>query len=615
MNRQQIRNVAHVDHGKTTLVDQLLRQSGQFRHGELKGECILDSNPLEKERGITILAKNCAIHYTDRQGNDYHINIVDTPGHADFSGEVERVLRMADGVLLLVDAAEGVMPQTRYVLSKALAAGLEPIVVVNKVDRPDGRPSVIVDQVFDLLIELDAEHHAEEFPVLYASGRNGWAVDHEEGICADGQGDIHAVFDAIINHVPVPDLDPTAPTKMLITSLDYSEYVGRIGIGRVMAGTLRAGQTVATLGAEGDRVDQKVGQLLQFDGLGRREVSEISAGDLCAVVGLGRVEIGDTLADIADPEPLDAVRVDAPTLGMRFGVNNGPFAGKDGQYVTSRHLRDRLVRELQSNVALKVDFSRSNEGQFEVSGRGLMHLGILLENMRREGYELTVGKPRVIRRQIDGAWHEPVELLVVELPSDTMGSVMQLLGDRKADLAKMETRGQRTYLEFEIPARGLIGLRSRLLTATRGEAIVNHRFLKYAPTKGEIQGRINGVMIATETGAVTGYALDALSDRGVMFVSPGDQVYVGQIVGEHCKDGDIPVNVVKAKKLDNMRSANKEATVRLKTPRKLTLEAALEYIEADELVEITPNSVRLRKQLLDENDRKRHARRKATAAV
>ncbi len=614
MNRQQIRNVAiiaHVDHGKTTLVDQLLRQSGQFRHGELKGECILDSNPLERERGITILAKNCAIHYTDRNGNDYHINIVDTPGHADFSGEVERVLRMADGVLLLVDAAEGVMPQTRYVLSKALSIGLEPIVLVNKVDRSDARPSVIVEQVFDLLLELGAEDHAEDFPVLYASGRSGWAVDDEDKIPLEDQGDIHAVFDAIIRHVPVADVDPQAPVQMLITTLDYSEYVGRIGIGRVMAGTLRAGQAVATLGADGSRINQKIGQLFQFSGLGRREVKEISAGDLCAVVGLEQVDIGDTLADVDNPRALDAVCVDAPTLSMRFGVNDGPLAGKEGQYVTSRHVRDRLEKELQSNVALKVDFSRSNEGEFEVSGRGLMHLGILLENMRREGYELTVGKPVVIRRQVEGHWQEPQELLVVELPSDTLGSAMQLLGDRKADMVKMETRGQRTYLEFEIPARGLIGLRSRLLTATRGEAIVHHRFLKYAPAKGEIPGRNNGVMIATDSGSVTAYALEALCDRGTMFVQPGQTVYAGQIVGEHCKDGDIVVNVVKAKKLDNMRSSTKDATVRLKAPRQVTLESALEYIEADELVEITPESIRLRKRLLNENDRKRHARRKA----
>jgi GTP-binding protein len=618
MSREQIRNIAiiaHVDHGKTTLVDQLLRQSGQFRQGELKGECILDSNPLERERGITILAKNCAIHYTDRDGNDYHINIVDTPGHADFSGEVERVLRMADGVLLLVDAAEGVMPQTRYVLSKALATGLKPIVVINKVDRPDARPHVIVDQVFGLLLELDAEDHAEDFPVIYASGKDGWAVNHEDDIPADAQGDIHALFEAIIDHVPLPDLDPGAPLQALITNIDYSEYVGRIGIGRVFAGTLRAGETVATIDRHGRRTDQKIAQLFQFDGLGRKEVREIVAGDLCAVVGLERVDIGDTLADPVRPAALPPVKIDEPTMHMSFRVNDGPFVGQDGKFVTTRHLRERLERELQGNVALRVDTSRGNEGEYEVSGRGLMHLGILLENMRREGYEMTVGKPDVVRKDIEGTICEPVEHLVVDVPSEAVGAAMQLLGDRRADMLKMETHGNRTTLEFHIPARGLMGLRNRMLTATKGEAIMHHRFHEFQPARGEITGRQNGVMIATETGQVTAYALEQLSDRGVMFIQPGQQVYEGQIVGEHCKDGDIPVNVVRAKKLTNMRAAGKDATVVLKAPRPITLESALEYIEDDELVEITPTAVRLRKRLLKENDRKRHHRSRKLATV
>jgi GTP-binding protein len=608
MNRQQIRNVAiiaHVDHGKTTLVDQLLRQCGQFRQGELKGDCILDSNPLERERGITILAKNCAIHYTDRDGSDYHINIVDTPGHADFSGEVERVLKMADGVLLLVDAAEGVMPQTRYVLSKALGNGLKPIVVINKLDRPDARPQVILNQVFDLLIELDAEHHAEDFPVIYASGRNGWAADD----LATVPGDIHALFDAIIRHVPAPSFDAEAPLQVLITTLDYSDYVGRIGIGRVFAGTLRAGQDVMRIDRHGKSELRKIGGLLQFDGLGRKEVDHIDVGDLCAVVGLPDVQIGDTLADPERPKALPTVHVDEPTLHMTFRVNDGPLSGKEGRFVTSRHLRERLERELQSNVALRVDFGESNDVEFEVAGRGLMHLGILLENMRREGYELPVGKPNVIYKQEGAVRLEPIELLDVDIPTDFMGPVMQLLGDRRAELEKMETIGSRTHMRFGIPARGLMGLRNRMLTATRGEAVMHHRFHRYEPVRGEIPRRQNGVMIATETGQVTTYALDQLAERGTMFVSAGEPVYEGQLVGEHCKENDIPVNAARQRRLTNVRSSTKDATVVLKPPRRMSLEEALEYVEGDELVELTPRSIRLRKRLLTEAHRRRDARR------
>ncbi len=618
MPRQQIRNVAiiaHVDHGKTTLVDQLLRQSGQFRQGELKGECILDSNPLERERGITILAKNCAIHYTDRSGNDYHINIVDTPGHADFSGEVERVLKMADGVLLLVDAAEGVMPQTRYVLSKALHNGLKPIVVVNKIDRPDARPQVILNQTFDLLIDLGAEHHAEDFPVIYASGRHGWAVNNLEDVPSDNTGDIHALFDAIIQHVPVPNFDAAAPLQMLVTSIDYSDYVGRIGIGRVFAGKLVSGQQVAVLDRHGGQSLQKIGQLLQFDGLGRKVVDEIDVGDICAVVGLEKFDIGDTLADPEKPAALPTVTVDEPTLHMSFRINDGPFAGQEGKYVTNRHLRDRLERELQSNVALRVNFGEGNDVEFDVAGRGLMHLGILLENMRREGYELCVGKPAVIYKREGGQTLEPVELLVLDIPTDSIGPAMQLLGDRQAKMIKMDSIGNRTMMEFSIPARGLIGLRNRMLTATRGEAIMHHRFHEYEPVRAEISGRANGVMVATDPGQVTAWALDQLADRGSMFVVPTDQVYQGQIVGEHCKDNDILVNVVKAKRLTNMRAASKDATVVLKAARKMSLEAALEYIESDELVEITPSSIRLRKKILDETQRKRAGRKLAVTDV
>ncbi|MFW5733251.1 MAG: translational GTPase TypA [Planctomycetota bacterium] len=613
MNRQEIRNIAiiaHVDHGKTTLVDQLLRQCGQFRTGELKGECILDSNPLERERGITILAKNCAIHYTDPNGTDFHINIVDTPGHADFSGEVERVLRMADGALLLVDAAEGVMPQTRYVLGKALAAGLRPIVVVNKIDRPDARPSVIVDQVFSLLIDMDEEDHAEDFPVIYASGKDGWAVADPEWMPTDGTGDVHELFEAIVGHVPPADFDPAAPLQTLITNIDYSEYVGRIGVGRVFAGTLRAGQDVLTIDRHGNRIAQKVAQLYRFDGLGRREVDRIVAGDLCAVVGLKQVDIGDTLADPEQPQALPPVVIDEPTMRMVFRVNDGPFAGREGKYVTSRNLRERLERELNANVALRVDFDRG-EAEFEVAGRGLLHLGILLENMRREGYELCVGKPHVIDRMEDGKRLEPIEHLVIDVPAEQVGPVMQLVGDRRAEMLHMDTVAGRSIIEFSIPARGLIGLRSRMLTATKGEAIMHHRFDHYGPAGPAMPGRQAGVMMASEPGQVTAYAMDQLAERGMMFVTPGDAVYEGQIVGEHCKEGDIPVNVARNKKLTNVRSSTKDATVTLKAARRMSLEEALEYVEDDELVEITPQSIRLRKRLLNEGERRRHNRRVA----
>jgi len=614
MAKKQIRNVAiiaHVDHGKTTLVDQLLRQSGQFRPNELKGDCILDSNPLERERGITILSKNCAIRYHDLEGNEYHINIVDTPGHADFSGEVERVLKMADGVLLLVDSVDGTMPQTRYVLSKALANGLKPIVVINKMDRPECRPDGVLNEVFDLLVDLGADDHALDFPVIYASGKDGWASREPlTSTPADG-GDVRALFEAIIEHVPAPNFDANGPLQVLITSIDYNEYVGRIGIGRVFSGTLKSGQAIVNIDRFGNRSSQRASGLWQFDGLGRREVDQIDVGDICAVVGLERVDIGHTLADPANPKALPPVSVDEPTLHMTFRINDGPFVGKDGKYVTSRHLRERLTKELQSNVALKVSGGEGAD-EFDVAGRGLLHLGILIENMRREGFELCVGKPTVIFKAQEGKRMEPIEDLSVDVPSDSMGPVMQLLGDRKAELVKMETRGSHSHMEFKVPSRGLIGLRSRILTATQGEAIIHHTFAEYGEYCGPIGGRANGVMVATETGQVTGYALDQLADRGSMFVKPGDNIYLGQIVGEHCKDKDIPVNVVKTKKLTNMRSSNKDSTVTLKAARQMSLEAALEYIENDELVEITPMSIRLRKRLLTENDRKRAARKMAS---
>ena len=606
MQRTDIRNVAiiaHVDHGKTTLVDELLRQSGQFRSGEMMGECILDSNPLERERGITILSKNCAIDYTDRHGQELHINIVDTPGHADFSGEVERVLRMADGVLLLVDAFEGVMPQTRYVLSKALDAGLAPLVVINKMDRPNARPEKVHEEVFDLLLELGAEDHAEEFPIIYASGKDGWAtVDLEKGK-AGSVSDVHEMFDAIIEHVPVPPLDGDAPTQALITTLDYSDYVGRIGIGRVFAGSLTAGDQIMLIDREGKQTLQRIGQLFRFRGLGRVEVDHIDVGDLFALVGVPTLDIGDTLACPENPVALESVAIDEPTLRMTFRFNDSPFAGREGKYVTGRQIRERLDKELQSNVALRVE---DNGDAFVVWGRGLLHLGILLENMRREGYELSVGKPEVVFHTDDkGKRLEPIEHLVVDVPTDVVGPVMQLVGDRRAEMTHMETLGERTQMEFTIPARGLIGLRSRVLTATAGEVIMHHRFASYGPYRGDIAGRQNGVLIATEPGMVTAYAAEQLADRGILFVDPGDEVYAGQVVGENCKDKDLGVNVVRRKNLTNVRSANKDMTVVLKAIREITLEGSLEYIESDEYVEVTPDNIRIRKMHLKESDRKR----------
>jgi len=609
MRRQDIRNVAiiaHVDHGKTTLVDQLLRQSGQFASGELTGDCILDSNPLERERGITILAKNCAIEYTDRTGERYHINIVDTPGHADFSGEVERVLKMADGVLLLVDAFDGVMPQTRYVLSKALEMGLAPIVVLNKMDRPEVRPDAVLSDVFDLMVELGAEEHALAFPTVYASAREGWASQDPGFRPAAGQGDIHALFEAIIRHVPVPPLDTAAPLQALITTLDYNDYVGRIGIGRVFAGVLEAGRNVALIDRSGAVSTQRVGQLFRFDGLGRKDVRHIDTGDLFAVVGLSGVDIGATVADPEHPVPLPPVYVDEPTMHMAFHANDGPFSGREGKFVTGRQLLERLHKELQSNVALRVE-ERADD--FLVSGRGLLHLGILIENMRREGYELSVGKPGVILKGAGAELEEPLEQLTLDVPMEHQGTAMALVGDRRSELVRMEPRGKRAFLEFVIPTRGLIGLAGRMLTATQGQAIMHHRFCRYGAFRGAMGGRANGVMVATQTGIVTAYALEQLGDRGVMFVEPNEPVYEGQIVGEHCKGNDILVNVVRQKKLTNMRSSTKEATVVLKAPRRLSLEAALEYIQDDELVEITPRAIRLRKRFLSESDRRRQTRR------
>jgi len=603
MKHQDIRNVAiiaHVDHGKTTLVDQLMRQSGLFRESELRGDCILDSNDIERQRGITILAKNIALTVGGTK-----INIIDTPGHADFGGEVERVLKMADGALLLVDAAEGPLPQTRFVLRKAFECGLRPIVIINKIDRPDARPVEVLNAVFDLFVELDADDATLDFPTIYASGRQGIATT-DLSIPAK---DIRPLFDAIMNHVPAPRDDDSGPLQMLVVTLDYSDYVGRIAIGRVFAGKIRKGQKIALIKDKGERIDDTITQLYNFDRLGRVETDEVRAGDICAVVGLENVDIGDTIADFENPVALPPIRVDEPTLDMLFRINDSPFVGQDGSYVTSRQLRDRLMKELQSNVALRVRPSEDRKDEFFVSGRGLLHLSILLENMRREGFELSVGKPRVITKQVNGKTLEPVEYLVIEAPPASIGAVMEAVGNRRGECLKMDSRGETTHVEFTIPARGLIGLRTRLMNATSGQAIMHHNFYDYQPVRGNIPGRVNGVMISTEMGRTTAHALENLQERGALFVGAGEQVYEGQVVGEHCRDNDLPVNVCREKKLTNVRSATSEKTIILKPPRQMTLELALEYIEEDELVEVTPAAIRLRKMLLKEADRKKYARK------
>ncbi len=595
--------IAHVDHGKTTLVDQMLRQCGMFRETQLKGERILDSNDLERERGITILAKNIAIRY-----RDVKINLIDTPGHADFGGEVERVLMMADGCLLLVDAFEGPMPQTRYVLRKAFACGLRPLVVINKIDRPDARPAEVLDEVIDLFIELGADEHALEFPVIYASATQGYASRRPE----ERPGHIQALFEAILEHVPPPDVDREAPLQMLVTSLDYSDYVGRIGIGRVFAGRLYSGRPVTVFHRDGRSGVERVGELQVFEGLGRRTVEEVPAGDICAVIGLESVDIGNTIASPDDPRPLQTIHIDEPTLHMTFRVNDSPFAGRSGRFLTSRHLRDRLEKELQHNVSLRVEPGETPE-EFHVSGRGLLHLSVLIENMRREGYELAVGKPRVIFREIEGRRCEPIEECSIDVPAQHVGAVMELMGARRGICQRMETRGEYAHMEFSVPSRGLIGARTRLMNATNGTAIMHHTFAEYQPVRGAIPGRSSGSLIASEAGQVTAYALDNLADRGVFFVRPTDAVYEGMIVGEHCKDNDIEVNVCRAKKMTNIRAASADRTVVLRPPREMTLEIALEFIEEDELVEVTPEAIRLRKRLLREHER-RQAGRAARAA-
>jgi GTP-binding protein len=599
MRRQDIRNIAiiaHVDHGKTTLVDCLLRQSGLFRESQLQGECILDSNDLERERGITILAKNIALAY-----KGVKINIIDTPGHADFGGEVERVLKMADGVLMLVDAAEGTKPQTRFVLRKALECKLKPVVVINKIDRPDARPSEALSETFDLFVELGADNEALDFPYIFASGRAGYAT-HDPAVKT---GNIYPLLDMVLEHVPGPEVNLDAPLQMMVTTLAWSDYVGRIATGRITSGKIRKGQKIVLLKANGSQVGGEVVELEVFDKLGRTSTDEATAGDIVAITGLPEPEIGDTVACPENPVALERISVDEPTLSMLFTINSSPLAGRDGKFVTSRHLRARLYRELESNVALQVE-SSPNSDHFQVSGRGLLHLGILIETMRREGYEMSIGKPEVIRKQIDGKWHEPFEILTIDVPAGDVGPCMELTGARRGQIVSMRGgESGMTHLEFIIPARGLIGLRTRILNATRGEAIMHHRFDSFRPVEGEIPKRPNGVIVSQDNGKAVAFALWKLQERTELFINPGDEVYEGMIVGENSRDNDMVVNPIREKKLTNIRTTAADEAIILRPPRIMSLEQALEYIEDDEYVEVTPKVIRLRKILLTENARKR----------
>ena len=593
----KIRNVAiiaHVDHGKTTLVDQMLKQTHIFRDNQEVQDRVLDSNDLEKERGITILSKNISIRH-----NGYKINLVDTPGHADFGGEVERVLKMADGVLLLVDAFEGAMPQTRFVLQKALALKLKPIVVINKMDRPQARPDEVLDEVYDLFIDLDIDEENLDFPVIYASAREGWASTEND---AAGK-DMEPLLNAIIDFIPAPPVED-GTTQMQVTTIDYSSYVGRIAVGRVFRGKVCTDTPYKIIRRNGDIENIRIKQIFTFEGLQRAETNEVSAGDICALVGIEEVNIGDTICDYENPEPMPIIAIDEPTISMTFTINTSPFFGKEGKYVTSRHLRDRLLREMESDVAIKIE-ETAQPDVFKVYGRGVLHLSILMEKMRREGYEFAVGQPKVIYKEIDGRKAEPVEELVVEVPDSYAGRVIEIVGQRRATMVKMEDKGSVKHLVYHIPSRGLIGLRNKLLTATNGEAVMYHRFYQYEFFKGSIPQRQNGVLVSMGTGQVNAYALNNLQDRGYFFVPPGVQVYAGQVVGEYNKEGEVVVNLQKAKKLTNMRAAGSDKALKVAPHVEMTLEESLEFIADDELVEITPKSIRIRKAVLDELERRR----------
>ena len=598
MRRQDIRNIviiAHVDHGKTTMVDCLLKQSGQYRDSQLQGERILDSNDLERERGITILSKNIALDY-----KGIKINLIDTPGHADFGGEVERVVRMADGALVLIDAAEGTMPQTRFVLSKALESGVKPIVVVNKIDRPDARCDEVAEEAIMLLVDLGGEHFMDHFDVIYASGRSGYATLDWK---VPGDSMI-PLLDMMLEKIPGPDVEPEAPLQLLVTNLDWSDYVGRIAIGRIQSGTMRKGQQI-DIAKEDKVVGSQVANLQLFDKLSRVDTETATAGDVVAVTGIENIEIGDTICNRGQVNPLPRLRVDEPTLEMVFGINSSPLAGRDGKYVTTRQLRSRLDKELERNVALRVTPIEGSD-TFAVRGRGVLHLSVLIETMRREGYEMSVSKPRVVLKKIDGQLHEPFEVLNVEVPTDRVGPVMEMVGNRRGVLETMTPRGEYTLLQFSIPARGLIGVRTRMLNATQGTAIIHHRFAGYQPIGPDLPRRANGVLVSMVPGKAIPYSLFALQDRAELFVAPGDDIYEGMIVGENARDNDLVVNPTKEKKLTNIRSAGNDENIILKPPRQLFLEAALEYVEDDELVEVTPNVIRLRKMFLRENERRRN---------
>ena len=598
---QKLRNIAiiaHVDHGKTTLVDKMILQGNVLRENAKSGELILDNNDLERERGITILSKNVSVIY-----KDHKINIIDTPGHADFGGEVERVLNMCDGVLLLVDAFEGTMPQTRFVLQKALALGKKPIVVINKVDKPNCRPEVVNEQVFDLMFSLGASEQQLDYRTIYGSAKQGW-MSHVWNQPTDS---IAPLLDAIIDDIPEPTVVEGTP-QMLITSLEYSPYIGRIAVGKLTRGTLSAGQQV-TLAKRDGTTQQKtrIRELMVFDGLGKSKVEQVECGEICALVGIEGFEIGDTICDYENPEPLPPIAIDEPTMSMLFTINNSPFFGKDGKYVTSRHIKERLDRELEKNLALRVE-PGANADSFIVFGRGVLHLSVLIETMRREGYELQVGQPKVIVKQIDGKSCEPIEEMTVDCPEEYTGTVIEMTTRRKGTLTNMESTGGRTRLEFTIPSRGIIGLRSNMLTATAGEAIMAHRLKDFEPWVGEIEMRTNGSIISGETGTAYAYSIDKLQDRGRFFIAPMEQVYCGQVIGEHTRSNDITVNVTKSKQLTNMRASGSDDKASIAPPRIFSLEEALEYIKADEYVEVTPHAMRLRKILLDENDRKRAAK-------
>ncbi len=593
MNIRNIAIIAHVDHGKTTLVDKILHTTNIFRDNQETGELIMDSNDLEKERGITIFSKNVSVNY-----KGVKINVIDTPGHADFGGEVERVLKMADGVVLLVDAFEGPMPQTRFVLQKALQLGLRPIVVINKVDKPNCRPDEVHDAVFELFFNLDATEEQLDFATVYGSSKQGWM-----NTSLEPTDNIFPLLDTILEKVPEPHVTE-GNLQLQITSLDYSSFLGRIAVGRIARGTIKENQPICLMKTDGSIVKSRVKELYVFEGLGKKKVTEVSAGDICAVVGIEGFNIGETIADFENPEALPITSIDEPTMNMQFSINNSPFFGRDGKFVTSRHLRDRLEKELEKNLALRVTPTDSADS-FMVYGRGILHLSVLIETMRREGYELTVGQPQVLTKEVDGKKHEPYEVLVVDVPAEYSGKVIDLVTQRKGEMLIMESKGEMQHLEFDIPSRGLLGLRSQMLTNTAGEAVMAHRFNEYKPWKGPIPGRNNGVMLAKNAGFPTGYSIDKLQDRGSFFIDTTDEIYVGQVIGESTKPGDLVVNVVEKKQLTNMRASGTDDSVRVIPKRQFTLEECMEYIQQDECIEVTPKNIRMRKVILDEDERKK----------